>query len=95
VVEVEVKNNGPYPSPATAVTTTWPAGIRAASSGCFDRCNVPALTLGQTVRLTFRGRIDAAFNNLAQPTFVLDANQAVFDPITGNNRVTITACGGV
>jgi hypothetical protein len=56
---------------------------------------VPALTLGQTVRLTFRGRIDAAFNNLAQPTFVLDANQAVFDPITGNNRVTITACGGV
>jgi uncharacterized repeat protein (TIGR01451 family) len=95
VVDVEVKNNGPYQSPPTTVTTTWPAGIRAASSGCFDRCNVPALTLGQTIRLTFRGRIDAAFNTLTQPTFVLDPNQVVFDPIVGNNRVTITACGGV
>ncbi len=95
VIEVDVKNNGPYQSPPTTVTTTWPAAIRAASSGCFDRCNVPALTLGQVVRLTFRGRIDAAFNTLTQPTFVLDPNQAVFDPITGNNRVTITACGGV
>ena len=94
VVVVEVKNNGPYQSTPTTVTTTWPAGIRA-SSGCFDRCNVPALTLGQVVRLTFRGRIDAAFNTLTQPTFVLDPNQVVFDPITGNNRVTITACGGV
>jgi Domain of unknown function DUF11 len=95
VVSVDVKNNGPYQSPPTTVTTTWPAAIRAASSGCFDRCNVPALTLGQVVRLTFRGRIDAAFNTLTQPTFVLDPNQAVFDPIIGNNRVTITACGGV
>jgi uncharacterized repeat protein (TIGR01451 family) len=95
VVDVEVKNNGPYQSPATAVTTTWPAGIRASSSGCFDRCNVATLKPGQITRLTFRGRIDAAFNTLAQPTFVVDAAQAVFDPIVGNNRVTITACGGV
>jgi uncharacterized repeat protein (TIGR01451 family) len=95
VVQVDVKNNGPYQSPATAVTTTWPAGFTAPSSGCFDRCNVPALTPGQTVRLTLRGRIAAAFNTLAQPTFVLDPDQTVFDPIVGNNRVTITACGGV
>lgn len=90
-VTVDLRNAGPYASPATAVTTTWPAGF-SALTGCFDRCTVPALTPGQRFTVTFRTRLTRA-TGLVRPAFVVDAAHLVFDPIEGNNSVTQVACG--
>lgn len=91
-VTVDVRNAGPYASPATAVTTTWPAGFSALTGGCFDRCPVPALTPGQRVSVRFRTHVTRA-TGLVRPIFVVDAAHLAFDPIEGNNSVTQVACG--
>jgi uncharacterized repeat protein (TIGR01451 family) len=92
-VTVNVRNAGPYASPATTVTTTWPAGFSAITGTCFDRCNVPALTPGQALTVRLAAHVTRA-TGLVQPTFVVDAAQQIFDPIVSNNRVTQVACGG-
>ena len=87
-----VKNNGPFRSPATIVTATWPAQIGAGGGACFDRCNVPALDPGQSVVLTLSATVIA--NSAAgSVTAQLDPNQTLFDPILSNNRVTKVVCG--
>jgi uncharacterized repeat protein (TIGR01451 family) len=92
VVMLAIKNNGPFRSPATIVTAVWPSQIGTAGEACFDRCNVPALDPGQTAGLNLSATV---INNFAsgQVTVQLDPNQALFDPIVSNNRVTKYVCG--
>jgi uncharacterized repeat protein (TIGR01451 family) len=91
-VTLAVKNNGPFRSPATIITATWPAQIGTANESCFDRCNVPALDPGQSVNLILSATVTA--NSAAgSVTAQLDPNQTVFDPIVSNNRFTKVVCG--
>jgi uncharacterized repeat protein (TIGR01451 family) len=89
---IGVRNNGPYQSPAAAVTIAWPPGFSQVRGSCFGRCNVPALNSGQAHQLNLTVHVDQAAG-VVRPAFVLDADQAVFDPIVGNNRVTRYVCG--
>ena len=93
-VSLTVKNNGPYPSPATAVTTTWPAGFSGLSTrgSCFGQCAVPILTPGQTMVVKMAAHV-TTFSGVARPTFVVDAAQRAFDPVSGNNQRQQYACG--
>lgn len=92
VLSLAVKNNGPFRSPATIVTATWPPQIGTAGGACFDRCNVPALDPGQTHSLALSATVITNFAS-GQVTAQLDPNQTIFDPIVSNNRVTMPVCG--
>ena len=99
---VTVRNNGPHASGPTIVTARWPAGITqpALVSGvpagaCFERCDVPALSSGQSVVVKlFAGAFDVNLSGPGKATFTVDPSQTLFDSVVGNNSVTGTVCSG-
>jgi hypothetical protein len=73
---------------------SWPANIGPPpGGGCFDRCTVPALDRGQSHDVRARGSVNADRRDTAAADVVVDPDQALFDPVLANNRVTPIVCG--
>jgi hypothetical protein len=89
-----VTNGGPFRSKATTVVTAWQSVIRAApGAACFERCNVPALDPGASSTVTAKGEVTENVGGDHAVTSIVDPDQALFDPVLANNRVTPIVCG--
>jgi hypothetical protein len=90
-LDLDVKNNGPYPSRATRIGTVWPRGIVSSeSSTCFDSCNVPALNPGQSSTIIMGGLVEANLSAGTRITSTVDPALTILDPSLANNKVTFT-----
>jgi hypothetical protein len=88
------RNEGLFRSSPTSVVVSWPANIGPPpGGGCFDRCTVPALDRGQSHDVRARGSVNADRRDTAAADVVVDPDQALFDPVLANNRVTPIVCG--
>lgn len=100
-LRLSVRNNGPYASRPTTITTGWPATIIAhtdqATHPCFNSCAVPKVNPGQTIAITMTGILLAPFENelvnpprRVQVTSTADPGQTLFESVVANNKVTLS-----